>query len=274
MAGLLLLVIGCGAVGGLAQALIGQSGQARTAQSGSRSGRAFIGGVTAMLVVGLLSQSAFSEAVGTLLVPTNKIDVFESLVLVVSVALAAGFAGQTLLNRISGQLLQALGPHFDAMNLQFDKERKIRNVDSTILRAAIAVREGYLEVAIHMLEPILTDAEVPVPFLARAHGVIANAKKKIAHLDGDRTGLLNEAVNHASEAHRLSPDDYRYIFNRARYRWMLSHDAIDDVLLDLRYSIKKGLSFHEIEKDEDLATLREHARFRELGASATIRVGS
>ena len=275
MAGIILLLVsGCGAIGGLAQTLTGQPGQSRSGQLGSRSGRAFIGGVTAMLVVGFLSQSTFSEAVGTLLDPTGTIDVFQALVLVVSVALAAGFAGQTLLNRVSGQLLQALGPQFEAMNLQFDKERKIRNVDSTILRAAIAVREGHLEVAIQLLEPVLADAEVPAPFLARAHGVVANAKKKSAHLDRNKTGLIYEAVSHVNEAHKLSPDDYRYLFNRACYRWMLGHDAIDDVLLDLRHSIEKGLSFHEIERDEDLATLREHERFQELEATATARMAS
>lgn len=271
IAGTVLLVIGCGAVGGLAQALTGQSVQPRIGQIGSRSGRAFIGSITAMLVVGLLSQSAFLEAVKKLFQPADTADVFQALMLVASVALAAGFVGQTLLSRVSGQLLKAFGPQFEAVSLQFDKkvamERKIRNVDSMIVRAAIIVREGHFEVAIQLLEPILSDSEVPVPFLARAHGVIANAKKRL--------GLLDEAVNHVDEAHRLSPDDYRFLLNRACYRWMLSHDdAIGEVLQDLRQSIHKGLSFHEIEKDEDLVTLREHEQFRELEATAISRMGS
>ena len=81
--------------------------------------------------------------------------------------------------------------------------------------------------------------------------------------------LLDEAVSHAGMAHRLSPDNYRFLFNRACYRWMVSHDAIDEVLQDLRQSIEKGLSRNEIMGDEDLATLREHERFSELMVNAT-----
>ena len=261
----LLLVIGCGALGGLAQALVGQPGQSSLGQLGSRSRRAFIGGLTAALVVGLLSQSAVLDAVKTLFAPTDTPDVFQSLLLVASVALAAGFLGQTLLYRVAELLLKELSPQFKAIEKNAAMERKIINVDSTILRASIAVREGYLEVGIRLLEPILSDSDVPVPFLARAHGVIANAKKKI--------GLLDDAVNHVDEAHRLSPDDYRFLFNRACYRWMVSHDAIDEVLRDLRQSIEKGLSLDEIERDEDLAALREHERFRELRTIATARKG-
>lgn len=228
---------------------------------GSRSGRTFIGGLTAVLVVGLLSQSAVLDAVKTLFAPTDTPDVFQSLLLVASVALAAGFLGQTLLNRVANLLLKELSPQFEAM----EKKGKIRDVDFTIIAAAIAVRDGDFEDAIQLLQPILRDSEVPEPFLARAHGIIANAKKKI--------GLLDQAVNHVDEAHRLSPDDYRFLFNRACYRWIVSHDAIDEVLRDLRQSIEKGLSLDEIERDEDLAALREHERFRELRTIATARKG-
>lgn len=257
----LLLVIGCGALGSLAQTLTGQSGQSSLGQMGSRSGRAFIGGITAVVVVGVLSQSAFSDAVKKLFPFTDTADAFQALILVASVALVAGCAGQTLLNRVAQQLLSGLIPRFEAMEKRVAMEGKIRDVDTKILGAVIAVRDGRFEDAIRVLQPILSDSEVPAPFRARAHGVIANAMKKI--------DLLDEAVSHAGMAHRLSPDNYRFLFNRACYRWMVSHDAIDEVLQDLRQSIEKGLSRNEIMGDEDLATLREHERFSELMVNAT-----
>ena len=283
IASTLLLVIGCGAVGGLAQALIGQS---RTGQIGSRSGRAVIGAVTAVIVVGLLSQSAFLEAVNRLFQPADTAEVFQALLLVASVALAAGFAGQTLLKRVADSLLKQLGMQTDqkiaaaeersAMQTEekIAMERRLRGTESTIIRAVTSVRDADLRFAIQLLEPVLRDPRLPESFIARAHGIIANAKKRIGILEPEnKVRFLNEAVNHIDEAHRLSPDDYRYLFNRACYCWMLSEDAIDEVLRDLRHSIEKGLSFHEIEKDEDLATLRGHERFRELEATATARMG-
>lgn len=269
IAGTLLLVIVCGASGGLVEALTGEPGQSRAERMRSRSASAVIGSLTATIVVGLLSQNAFSEAVKKLFPPADTAEVFQSVVLVASVALAAGFAGQTLLKRVSDTLLQQFSIQTDkklaAAEEQIALERKLRDMDSTILRAGTKVRDGDLGLAVQMLEPILSDSDAPKLFLARAHGIIANAKKK--------TGLLDEAVNHVDEAHRLSPDDYRFLFNRACYRWTLSHDAIDEVLQDLSQSIEKGLSIHDIEADEDLATLREHERFKELEAAATARTG-
>lgn len=276
---IILLVIGCGVVGGLAQALVGQPGQSSHGQLGSRSERAFIGGVTAVVAVGVLSQVALLDHVKKLFSPTDTADVFQSLVLVASVAVVAGFLGQTLLYRLAERVLsgfnlrledveeqvamerKAMEQERKAMEAKVALNRKIRDVDYTITRASIAVGEGHLEVGIQLLKPILSDSEVPQSFLARAHGVIANAKKK--------SGLLDEALNHVDEAHRLSPNDYRFLFNRACYRWMINDDAIDEVLRDLRQSIEKGLSLDAIERDDDLATLRKHERFRELMVNKT-----
>ena len=257
---ILLFVLVCGASGGLVQALTGQPGRSSTEVMGSRSEHAVIGAITALIVVGLLSQSAFSEAVKKLFPPTDTAEMFQALVLVASVALAAGFAGQRLLKRVSDSLLQQFSIRTDkkiaAAEEKIAIERKIRDLDSTILRAGTKVRDGDSGLAIQMLEPIVSDSKAPDLFLARAHGIIANAKKQ--------TGLLNEALKHVDEAHRLSPDDYRFPFNRAYYRWMLSDDAIEEVLRDLRLSIEKGLSIDDIERDEDLETLRKHERFREF----------
>ena len=262
----LLLVIGCGALGGFVKSFAGQPGQPRTGQKGARSRWAFIGGLMAVAVVGLLSQSAFSESVKKLFQPTVTDDVFQPLILVASVALVAGLAGQTLLNSLFRSLLKERQKMRDQFEESVTMKRKIRNAEFTTYRAAIAVREGHFEVGIQLLEAILKDTDVPEWLLARAHGVIANAKKKI--------GLLDEAVNHVDKAHRLSPDDYRFLFNRACYRWMVNNNAIDEVLQDLRQSIEKGLSLDEIERDEDLATLRKHERFKELKDDHNRKEGS
>ena len=82
----------------------------------------------------------------------------------------------------------------------------------------------------------------------------ANAKRMIA--------LLNEAMDRSSVAHRLLPDDYRFVFKRACYLWLISPDNIDKVVQDLRQAIAKGLSFDQIKRDRDLETLREHERYK------------
>ena len=259
-----LLVIGCGALGGLAQALIGQPGQSSLGQMGSRSTRAFIGGVTAVLVVGALSQIAVLDAVNELFKVAEAADKFQSLLLIVSVSLAAGFWGQTLLYRVTERLLSGFDLRLKETEEKVAMERKIREVDRAISSAVSDVREGYRKRGIESLRPILSDSEVPARSLARAHGVTANAKKMIALLNEpvDRVGLLNEAVDHVSVAHRLLPDDYRFLFNRACYLWLISSDNIDKVLQDLRQAIAKGLSFDQIKRDKDLETLREHECYR------------
>lgn len=196
---ILLFVLVCGASGGLVQALTGQPGRSSTEVMGSRSEHAVIGAITALIVVGLLSQSAFSEAVKKLFPPTDTAEMFQALVLVASVALAAGFAGQRLLKRVSDSLLQQFSIRTDkkiaAAEEKIAIERKIRDLDSTILRAGTKVRDGDSGLAIQMLEPIVSDSKAPDLFLARAHGIIANAKKQ--------TGLLNEALKHVDEAHMI-----------------------------------------------------------------------
>ena len=190
---IILLVIGCGVVGGLAQALVGQPGQSSHGQLGSRAERAFIGGVTAVVAVGVLSQVALLDHVKKLFAPTDTPDVFQSLVLVASVAVVAGFLGQTLLYRLAERLLSGFNLRLEEVEEQVAMERKtmeakialdrkIRDVDYRISRASTAVGEGHLEVGIQLLEPILSDSEVPQSFLARVHGVIANAKKKAVFL--------------------------------------------------------------------------------------------
>lgn len=161
-----------------------------------------------------------------------------------SVSLAAGFTGHALLRRMSSQLLK------------LDTEIKALGGQVKISDAAIAVRDGYLEQAIGLLAPVLDNSDVPRLDRARAHGIVANAKKKLR--------LFDEAVGHVDTAHRLAPEDWRYLFNRACYRWLASNGgAIDDVFRDLKESLDKGLEFRQIEQDEDLATLRKHERFPE-----------
>lgn len=248
------------ALGGLAQALIGQPGQSSLGQMGSRSTRAFIGGVTAVLVVGALSQIAVLDAVNELFKAAEAAeaaeaaDKFQSLLLIVSVSLAAGFWGQTLLYRVTERLLSGFNLRLKETEEKVALERKIHEVDRAISSAVSDVREGYRKRSIELLKPILSDSEVPARSVARAHGVTANAKKMIA--------LLNEAVDHVSVAHRLLPDDYRFVFNRACYLGLISPDNIDKVLQDLRQAIAKGLSFDQIKRDKDLETLREHERYK------------
>ena len=265
-----LLVIGCGVLGGLAQSLIGQPRQSSLGQMGSRSRRAFIGGVTAVLVVGALSQIAVLDAVNKLFQspssdgPANSADQFQSLLLVASVSLAAGFWGQTLLYRVTGRLLSGFDLRLKETEENVAMERKIREVDQAIVSAITLVREGHWKIGIDSLKHILSDSKVPASLVARAHGVTANAKKKIALLNEpvDRVGLLNEAVDHVSVAHKLLPDDYRFLFNRACYLWLISPDNIDKVLQDLRQAIAKGQSFDQLKRDKDLDTLREHERYK------------
>ncbi len=136
-----------------------------------------------------------------------------------------------------------------------------------ISEAAIAVRDGDLKRAIELLTPILDNPDVPQIDRARAHGIMANAKKRLYLLDEEKN-LLKDAVSHVDAAHKLAPDDYRYRFNRACYRWLLRNgEAIDDVFHDLEESLKKGLEFREIEEDEDLVELRKHERFPDWEAS-------
>ena len=161
-----------------------------------------------------------------------------------SVSLAAGFAGHALLRRMSSQLLK------------LDTEVKALGGQVKISDAAIAVQDGDPERAVQLLTPILDSPDVPKLDRARAHGITANAKKRLR--------LFEEAINHVDVAHKLSPDDVRYLFNRACYRWLSSNGgAIDDVFRDLQESLNKGLAFRDIEQDEDLAALRKHPRFPE-----------
>lgn len=161
-----------------------------------------------------------------------------------SVSLAAGFTGHALLRRMSSQLLK------------LDTEVRVLGGQVKISDAAIAVQDGDPERAVQLLTPILDSPDVPKLDRARAHGITANAKKRLR--------LFEEAISHVDAAHKLSPDDYRYLFNRACYRWLSSNGgAIDDVLRDLKESLDKGLEFRHIEQDEDLAALRKHPRFPE-----------
>lgn len=248
-----LFVVLCGALGGLAQSRVGRTSDNPRRAKSVPLDCALIGAVTAMVVVGVFSQSGFSESIKKLSQPSDSADLFQALMFVSAVSLVAGFTGQTLLSRVSEQLLRALGAQVDK---EFAKERKIRDVDSTILKASATVRTGHLEFAIKLLEPILGDSDVSAPFQARAHGVIANAKKK--------NGLLDEAIKYVEAAHRLLPDDYRYFYNRTCYRWLASNGNLDQVWQDLEQAIERGLPLREIENDEDLKTLRETKRYQEF----------
>lgn len=161
-----------------------------------------------------------------------------------SVSLAAGFAGHALLRRMSSQLLK------------LDTEVKALGGQVKISDAAIAVQDGDPERAMQLLTPILDSPDVPKLDRARAHGITANAKKRLR--------LFEEAIRHVDVAHKLAPEDYRYLFNRACYRWLLRNgSAIDDVFDDLKASLDKGLAFCDIRDDPDLATLIKHERFPE-----------
>ncbi len=189
--------------------------------------RAFIGAVTAVVVVGFFLQNDFSEAVGKLFLSTSQsADIFRALMLLLSVSLAAGFAGHVLLSRISAKLL--------------DTKLKALGDQAKISEAAIAVLDDNSERAIELLTPILDNPDVPKQDRARAHGIMANAKKKQRR--------FGEVIEPVDAAHKLSPDDYRYLFNRACYRRLLSNGAaIDDVFDDLKESLDKGLEFYYIE---------------------------
>lgn len=209
-----------------------------------------------------------------------------------AVSLAAGFTGEPLLRRLTAQLVKDLSDRLEeersdrleeerkirealakeleeerkireASDKEVAKELKIRNVESEILKGAINVREDDLQAAIKRLEPILNDPDVPAPFRARAHGIIANVKKKI--------NLFEEAIKHVEIAHELSPDDYRYLFNRACYRWLAKNGSIDDVLQDLRMSLEKGLSLEEIEIEKDLIELRKQEQFKTFLSDPLVR---
>ena len=244
------VVVFCGALGGLSQSLIGRLPGAEPEQPWRVwLTRVFIGAVTAVVAVGFFLQSDFSEAIGKLFQPTSQpADEFRALMLLASVSLAAGFTGHALLRRMSSQLLK------------LDTEIKALGGQVKISDAAIAVRDNDPERAIELLTSILDSADVSKLDRARAHGIMANAKKKLR--------LFAEAAGHVDAAHKLSPEDYRYLFNRACYRWLSNNGgAIDDVFRDLKESLDKGLEFRDIKQDEDLATLRKHERFPEWAKS-------
>ena len=97
--GWLAFVIGCGALGGWVQGFVRRPDQSSGEQIGTWK-RIAIGGVTAVIVVGILSQSAFSDAIEVLHQWEEGAGRFEALVLVAAVALGAGLAGQTFLRRV------------------------------------------------------------------------------------------------------------------------------------------------------------------------------
>lgn len=175
----LLLVIGCGVLGGLARARIEKPERDRDRQKeqkDSKSEHALSGVVTAVIVVGLLSQNSFSGAVDKLTESSYLVDEFKSLVFVAAVAMAAGLLGQTWVYRVAEGLLIAQDPKLqvlrDEIEQRIAQESRSTREELTILRAKTAVRDGSFETAIRLLEPILSGSDVP----ARAR-VLAEIKK-------------------------------------------------------------------------------------------------
>lgn len=166
----LLLVIGCGVLGGLAGARIEKPERDRDRQKASKSDHALSGVVTAVIVVGLLSQNSFSGAVDKLTESSYLVDEFKSLVFVAAVAMAAGLLGQTWAYRVAERLLIAQDPQLQVLRDEIEgriaQESRSNREQLTILRAKTAVRDGSFETAIRLLEPILSGSDVPARVLA------------------------------------------------------------------------------------------------------------
>lgn len=239
-------IIAGGALGGLVSGLVKPSNLQLTLWGGKRMKPGFIGD----MVVGLTAAIAVFFLLGAVfIIDISAEATLQDQIKILSLAVIAGFSGNSLLNRLSNNLLGSVSEKVNEMEGKLETINRHQKAKEYLEQGIHLADNGDYTSAITFYNLALTEH----PYYSKALCRKAMSLKRLDQVE-EALALMEDLLKHDAT-------DASAWYNKACYRLLLGHEK-KAVLADLRKSIEQLSWFKTLAKsDPDFTSLKDDTEF-------------